>query len=139
MGTILLFIWAFCLLCQTFLNKLELVFDRFFAAFTLLLLLSILLLCIQPFKAFYKRGRLSLLSTLWNIVISPFGQVKFKHFFLADVLTSMAQPLRDLGYVGCFFFQGGWLEKREPTVDSCPHLQNYLLVIVFFPFWFRMA
>jgi hypothetical protein len=104
MGTILFFIWAFCLMCETFLNKLELVFEKTLAAFTLLVLLSIVLLCVQPFKVFYKKGRISLLSTLWNILISPFGQVKFKHFFLADVLTSMAQPLRDLGYMGCFFF-----------------------------------
>lgn len=91
-------------MCQTFIIKMEIVFEKTVAAFSLAVLLFFVLICIQPFKIFYRRGRLSLLITLWNILISPFGQVKFRHFFLADILTSMTQPLRDLGYIGCFFF-----------------------------------
>jgi glucan phosphoethanolaminetransferase (alkaline phosphatase superfamily) len=72
-------------------------------------------------------------------VISPFGLVRFRHFFLADVLTSLVQPLRDLGFIGCFFFQGGWKEHEMPSVEKCPILEDYILAIVFFPFWFRFA
>jgi len=84
--------------------KMEMLFEKTVAAFTLGVLIFFVFICVQPFRIFYRRGRLSLLSTLWTIVISPFGLARFRHFFLADVLTSMIQPIKDLGYIGCFFF-----------------------------------
>lgn len=60
---------------------------------------------------------MELLRVLCNIVIAPFGKVRFKHFFLADIITSFVSPLRDLGYVGCFFVSGGWLESEAPTQE----------------------
>jgi len=34
-----------------------------------------------------------------NIMLSPFGSVKFGDFFLADIITSAVLPLQDMGYV----------------------------------------
>ncbi len=90
MAVILFAVWSFCLMSQTFIIKMEsFIFQKSVAAFTLVVLLIFIAICIQPFRIFYRRGRYQLLLTLWNIVISPFGLVRFRHFFLADILTSL--------------------------------------------------
>ncbi len=96
-------VWAFCLMCQTFIIKMEFLFERAVAAFTLGCLALFLFIFINPFHCIFRGGRYALGKTLWNILISPFGLVRFRHFFLADILTSLVQPMRDLGYIGCFF------------------------------------
>jgi hypothetical protein len=70
----------------------------------LLAFIGIFGMCILPFHVFYLRARIDLAITLWHILISPFGVVKFKDFFLADIITSFVVPLKDLGNIGCFFF-----------------------------------
>lgn len=65
--------------------------------------------------------------------------VRFRHFFLADVITSLVLPLKDVGYIGCFFIQGGWLEHSKPTVEDCPIIDTYMMIIGFLPYWFRLA
>jgi hypothetical protein len=77
------------------------------------LIIVFILLCCLPFHVFYLRSRLELLKTLWHILISPFGPVKFKDFFLADILTSMIYPLRDVILIGFFFGTGQWLLLEE--------------------------
>jgi hypothetical protein len=44
----------------------------------------------------FRQARFRLLKTLFNILISPFGEVQFKDFFLGDVLTSLLYPLEDI-------------------------------------------
>jgi hypothetical protein len=107
------------------------------AACTLAALVIFVSFCFAPFHCFYKRARKELLIVLWHIFISPFGLVKFKHFFLADILTSFVQPLKDLGTITCFFATTRWFESEDPT--QCAGLENYQIVIAFFPYWFRFA
>ena len=85
----------------------------------------------------YLKARKSLLSVLLNIFISPFGKVKFRHFFFANIITSFTLPLKDLGNVGCYFVRGLWEESEEPNNANCPHLENYRMGIAFVPYWFR--
>lgn len=61
--------------------------------FSIILLVIFLAFCIMPVHCFYMKARVVLAKTLWNILISPFGKVRFRHFFLADVITSMTGPL----------------------------------------------
>ena len=68
------------------------------------------LLCGLPFHVFYLRSRLELAKTLGHIVIAPFGPVKFKDFFLADILTSMVATLRDAVLLVFLFASGQWYE-----------------------------
>jgi hypothetical protein len=84
-----------------------------YGALTLLIILA--LLCILPFHYFYLRSRIELFRVLCHIVASPFGIVKFKHFFLADIITSMVNPLRDLGAIVALFVSGNWLEMDKHT------------------------
>ena len=76
---------------------------------------------------------------MWNILISPLGVVRFKHFFLADIITSFVNPLKDVGFVTCFFLSDRWLHSVIPTKDKCEGLLTYTLVIAFLPYWFRFA
>lgn len=61
--------------------------------FSIILLVSFVIMCLMPFHFFYLRGRVQLAKTLWHIVIQPFGKVRFRHFFLADIITSMTGPI----------------------------------------------
>jgi hypothetical protein len=96
-------------------------------------------LCLSPFHCFYKRARKELLRVLYNIVISPMGLVKFKHFFLADILTSFVVPLKDVGYMLCFLFSSLFLDSTAPTFDNMPALKWYVAIVPLLPFWFRLA
>jgi hypothetical protein len=49
------------------------------------------------FKCCYRRARYQLGIVLWNILIAPFGSVRFRDFFMADIITSMGTPLSDIG------------------------------------------
>jgi xenotropic and polytropic retrovirus receptor 1 len=109
------------------------------AGFALASVVIFMSLCFSPFHCFYKRARKELLIVLWNILISPFGLVKFKHFFLADILTSFVIPLKDVGIMVCFFASKLWLESETADTNAFPGLVYYLMIIPVLPFWFRFA
>lgn len=119
--------------------KLDYLFDEPAAGFTLAALMLFLVICFLPFHILYLKARKNLLEVLWNIFISPFGIVKFKHFFLADIITSFVNPLKDLGATGCYFSRGLWIDSVMPSSSLCPYLDNYKLAIAFVPYWFRFA
>ena len=76
-----------------------------------------------------------------QIAISPFGEVAFRHFFLADIITSIGSILKQFALI-YIFFRGenkGWKtgQPEEPK-----HYQEALLFIGFIGFipgWFRFA
>lgn len=135
----LLTIWAFCFLGQIFIIKLAYVFPQPIAAFSLLLFVVFVGLCFAPFHCFYMRARKELLVVLINIFISPFGLVRFKHFFLADIITSFVIPLKDIGFIVSYFFSGLWLESTAPTTGGILWLKWYTAIVPLLPFWFRFA
>ena len=117
------------------------------ASFALGLCVIFAILCMLPFHFFYLRSRIALLKALLQIIISPFGVVKFKHFFLADIMTSFIYPLRDIGNIVALFVTGTWLDLSS-SADNMNYsylnkpsseLSNYTLVIMFIPYWFRFA
>jgi hypothetical protein len=65
----------------------------------LFLILFFLIMCCNPFDCFYKTARKELAWTILQILIAPFGTVRFRDFFFADVLTSMTTPLKDMGFI----------------------------------------
>lgn len=125
-------------MCQSFVHKLDYIFHDPAGIFTLIALIIFVLICIIPFHWFYYRARKSLLFVIFNIIISPFGVVRFRHFFFADILTSFVNPMRDLGNTTCYFLRGFWLNSSETNNTVCPALEDYKLAIAFLPFWFRL-
>ena len=76
---------------------------------TLVLTLTFLITCIQPFfGCFYRTARTELLKVIIEIFKAPFGKVRFRDFFFADIITSMSVPLVDMALVFSYFKQGSW-------------------------------
>lgn len=65
--------------------------------------------------------------------------MRFKHFFLADILTSFVNPFKDLGFMGCYYFRGLWKDSTLPNAGLCPSVTDYGLAVAFLPYWFRLA
>lgn len=107
---------------------------------TLLLLALFTLICFCPLHCFYLRTRKQIGKTLWHILISPFGLVRFRHFFLADVLTSMITPLQMLGVIYCFYLgpDQDWKVPQKVKISTqCPGGNVYYIAMGFIPYWFR--
>lgn len=117
-AVILFTIWSFCLLGQITVIKLDAFFETPQAIFTLIALVTIAILCIIPWHCFYKTARLEMLTIFWEVIASPFYVVRFKHFILADIITSFVNPLKDLGHVSCFFLTGLWLNSEKPEIEN---------------------
>jgi hypothetical protein len=91
-------------MAQIMICKLEFLFDHPHASATLALIVLFALLCLLPFHVFYLKSRKELIRVLFHILLSPFGTVKFKHFFLADIITSLGVTLKD--FISIFFLFG---------------------------------
>ena len=101
--------------------KLDLFAGLQLSIFGLLLFLGFFLGLISPVSCCYKNARYAMLKTLGHGIIAPFGLVRFRHFFLADVLTSLVKPLVDVRYCFCFFiFTKAWLED-DPSICTDPN------------------
>lgn len=61
--------------------------------------------------------------------------VRFKDFFLGDILTSMTRPLIDAYFMGCFFKEGEW--KLEQPLGICTPTPTIILVMSLIPFHIR--
>jgi EXS family len=58
----------------------------------------VLFFIVEPFfNISFKVARMEFLWTMLMIVISPFGTVRFRDFFVADILTSLSTTLNDSG------------------------------------------
>lgn len=65
-----------------------------FCAFTIAMIVAFAVLCFNPWAVMLREERVQLIKTLEHILIAPFGQVKFRHFFLADIVTSITSILQ---------------------------------------------
>jgi hypothetical protein len=90
--------------CQLLIFKYVYIFDHSIAVFTVILMFSLAFAIFVPCHICFVSARKAFLIALYNIVISPFGLVKFRHFFIADILTSMVGPLKDLVVTLYFLF-----------------------------------
>lgn len=139
-SSILFAICMICLLLQVFIIKMEYLFNQAVAGFTLLGLVLMVIMCLNPFHCLFRTDIILLWKTFLNILIAPFGLVQFRHFFLTDILTSLIQSLRDIGFIVCFFANGYWLRSEEANVAKCgTPLENYIVAISFIPPWIRFA
>jgi len=70
---------------------------------TLIFVVLTCLLLVNPFHFAHRKFRYELLYSLYNTIVAPFGYVRFKDFFLGDILTSMVKPLIDVMFISCYF------------------------------------
>ena len=75
--------------------------------------------------------------SLKEILIAPFGRVRFRDFFLADVITSMSEPLKDVARSAFYLYHIQNLEKQESfTTDK--FINIFIIVFYFLPYWWRL-
>lgn len=98
---------------------------------TILFLLGIMF---SPFNYLYRTTRFEIIRVLGQIIIAPFGLVKFKNFFLADVITSAKLMLSDSTAMVCFYTSGEFNSEYPVTCSWQPNL-NYVWGII--PYWWR--
>lgn len=109
MSVVLLFVWSLALCFNVMEISLEVnpkssKTSEHSDWISIVLVIIILILCTQPFfNCFQKKARGELLWTIFNIFISPFGSVRFRDFFFADVITSITHPLVDIGFTFAYF------------------------------------
>ena len=88
------------------------------------------------FSCGYRRARFQVGYTLWQILISPFGRVRFRDFFMADVITSVPPALTDLSvamyyYMTARFYHHQPINKKNLFLIVCAQIASLI------PFWFR--
>lgn len=97
--------------------------------------LFFLVYCFQPWAKFgYRRTRRAIINVIGEIVIAPFGKVRFRHFFFADILTSIVSNLQDIGFALVFLLDSGLKMKIDKNGVS---MLTYLFLASFLPFWWR--
>lgn len=141
MGLFMTFIWFNCFTWQAAMVKLA---DHFHESqvqyFTVFLLIAFAALCFAPLHCFYLKGRIQLARSLGNILISPFGKVRFRHFFLADVITSMTGPLQHLFFISCYYKEKHFIDDQSVKLSAeCPTANTLFWIMAFLPYWFRFA
>ena len=55
---------------------------------------------------FYGHARFAILKTFGHIAIAPFGPVRFRTFFFANILTSSTIMFNDFAQTVCFYQKG---------------------------------
>jgi xenotropic and polytropic retrovirus receptor 1 len=102
---------------------------------TFILLTLIIGLLFNPFDMMYKAFRFELLYSLYQNIIAPFGVVRFKDFFVGDVLTSMVRPLHDVYFTGCFFLSDEW--RTLTVTNKCKLNHSIVLFVSLLPYHIR--
>ena len=133
-------LWMFCLARSMGVIKIDTQTAWKLQFWTIALLTSFILLCFSPLHCCYQRARCALGKTIIQILISPFGLVRFRHFFFADILTSMVTPLQMIGIIECFY--GGknqdWRVPANVHLNTeCKPAHYYFIAMSFIPYWFR--
>lgn len=96
-----------------------------------------MLACLQPFNCFYRHARYELAVTLLDIFKAPFVYVKFRDFFMADILTSIKGSLIDIGYMAYYFGNGNYLTQNPLGIHESSFYKWWVIVMSFAPFWWR--
>ena len=138
-GIILFFVLSLCQCMHIMQIKIDTLFDPTPPWFMLVLVIILLIYCFQPFLSCgYRTARYQVLVTVFEIIIAPFGRVRFRDFFLADVITSMGGTLSDIGYSVYFFTSHDFWDDKYPS-GKHRFLSVYLIIIGYLPFWFRFC
>jgi len=68
----------------------------------------VILLFINPINMMYRQARYSLFFIFGQILIAPFGMVKFKMYLLAEILSESVIQLEDFGKCIAYIVTNRW-------------------------------
>eukprot|EP01029_Cantina_marsupialis_P022720 TRINITY_DN5563_c0_g1_i1.p1 TRINITY_DN5563_c0_g1~~TRINITY_DN5563_c0_g1_i1.p1 ORF type:complete len:662 (-),score=133.52 TRINITY_DN5563_c0_g1_i1:326-2311(-) len=94
-----------------------------------------LLMAVFPLNS----SRRGLFKVLFETILSPFYDVRFKHSYVGDVLTSLVKVLVDLCYMCCYFFSGAFIHGTgEKTCTDAVWFKHWATpILIGLPLWFR--
>lgn len=86
--------------------------------------------------------RYGTLVALFNIVIAPFGNVKFKTYLLAEILTDCSIAFTDLSKIALYLHEDNWnghaLKLSDSQFDRAPTIKWIFYCLTFLPYMWRM-
>eukprot|EP00698_Gefionella_okellyi_P025374 TRINITY_DN925_c0_g1_i2.p1 TRINITY_DN925_c0_g1~~TRINITY_DN925_c0_g1_i2.p1 ORF type:complete len:457 (-),score=56.42 TRINITY_DN925_c0_g1_i2:10-1380(-) len=139
LSSLLTMIWMACFALYIGTAKRKLDFHIAANVYPLILMCILVAVLICPFNIFERSARWGMAQSLFHVMISPFGRVRFREFLLGDYLTSMYKPLIDISYSICFFTSGEWLNDALQTCDAGPFHAWVPPIMSLLPFWWRFA
>jgi hypothetical protein len=93
---------------------------------------------LQPlFRCGYRTARKQLAVTIWQIIISPFGLVRFRDFFFADIITSMGEPLKDFWTILYLLTSLQDYQKNSISDKVKESTAIFFVIVAILPFWWR--
>ena len=88
--------------------------------------------------------RMAFLTTMKNLIISPFCTVRFVEFYAGDICTSLVKVFVDVAFSFCYFGSGEYLQSPNSTAETsfCKN-NNYFKKVVSpsllaLPLWWRV-
>lgn len=96
----------------------------------------LIVLALLPLPVFHLSSRVTLLTSFLNLIITPFGHMRFREFFLASILTSMVIPVTDTAYMLCYYPFRLWGPKVEHNW-CCSFNMFAAPILTLLPFWWR--
>ena len=85
---------------------------------TLTFIVILLGIMVNPFRCCFRAARTSTYKAFWNFIRAPFADVRFKDFFLGDILTSLGNPFTDCLFIVCFFNGSHEIKKDGDLVTG---------------------
>lgn len=134
----MLFIWTTCFCLSMVEIKMYRVFFDAPIWPTFIIVVFMIVYCLQPCcKCGYRTARKQIGITLYEIIKAPFGRVRFRDFFMADVICSATVTLNDAAFTFHYL-----THIRERQIVSKPTDFNgwkiYFYIVRLAPSWFRM-
>lgn len=75
---------------------------------------------------------------MWEVCISPFGRVRFRDFFLAEMLTSLIQTLSDFAVMIYYLMEITDIERQEEDSNNIHGIFVWNSIVFIAPYWWRM-
>ena len=101
---------------------------------TVLICLMFFTIMFNPLEFLHRPARYEVCFTIANIIVAPFRKVEFRHFFLADVITSSKLMLTDSSQMVCFYTSD---EYHSLSPMSCMWTSNLNYFWGMVPYWWR--
>eukprot|EP00475_Leptophrys_vorax_P036158 TRINITY_DN6058_c0_g1_i2.p1 TRINITY_DN6058_c0_g1~~TRINITY_DN6058_c0_g1_i2.p1 ORF type:complete len:862 (+),score=230.97 TRINITY_DN6058_c0_g1_i2:308-2587(+) len=103
------------------------------------LLLTLLACSALPVDILFYQSRKYFWSCLLEIIKTPFVDVVFEHFFIADQLTSCGVVLLDLQYALVYYCTGNFITFENTKFSSTRAYTRISLLVALVPYWLRFA
>ena len=104
--------------------------------------ITMLILWLNPFDFMLRVLRFDSILTIFQVVIAPFGNVKFKTYLLAEILTDCTVAYMDMSRILLFLFEGEWNKHSESLTDDWygdqPAIKFIFYCMTFLPYMWRM-